>query len=128
MNSRSFFVAHAQDIVAIIGILFLVVHVFDRKSIDRDHVQPIGLVFITMREWFPCHLKEVRVLVNALSVVKSLYFYTKIYRLIQITKPVKLKKKRVRIINDYSQYTVISENILHSFLWKERGSFSENYY
>ena len=32
----------------------------------EDHVQPIGLVFITMREWFPCHLEEVRVLVNAL--------------------------------------------------------------
>ena len=25
----------------------------------EDHVQPIGLVFTTMREWFPCHLKEV---------------------------------------------------------------------
>ena len=37
----------------------------------EDHVQPkIGLVFITMRE-FPSHLREVRVLVNALSVVKS---------------------------------------------------------
>ena len=68
-----------------------------------DHVQPIGLVFITMREWFPCNLKAVRVPVNALSVVKSFYFYTKISRLI-----------RVRIINGYSQYTVISENILHS--------------
>ena len=56
----------------------------------EDHVQPkIGLVFITMREWFPCHLKEVRVLVNALSVVKSFYFCTKISRLIQITKSVK---------------------------------------
>ena len=30
-------------------------------------------------------------------------------------------KKRVRIINGYSQYTVISESILHSILWKERG-------
>ena len=55
----------------------------------EDHVQPIGLVFITMRERFPCHPKEVRLLVNALSVVKSFYFYTKISRLIQITKPVK---------------------------------------
>ena len=55
----------------------------------EDHVQPIRLVFITMREWFPCRLKEVRVLVNALSVVKSFYCYTKISRLIQITKPVK---------------------------------------
>ena len=56
----------------------------------EDHVQPkIGLVFITMREWFPSHLKEVRVLVNALSVVKSFYFCTKISRLIQITKSVK---------------------------------------
>ena len=45
----------------------------------EDHVQPkIGLVFIKMREWFPCHLKEVRVLVSALSVVKSFYFCTKI--------------------------------------------------
>ena len=55
----------------------------------EDHVQPIGLVFITMREWFLCNLKEVRVLVNALSVVKSFYFYMKFSRLIQITKPVK---------------------------------------
>ena len=58
----------------------------------EDHVQPIGLVFITMREWFSSHLKEVRVLVNAL-----------------------------RIINGYSQYIAISESILHSILWKERG-------
>ena len=50
----------------------------------EDHVQPkIGLVFITMRELFPCHLKEVCVLVNALSVVKSFYFCSKISRLIQ---------------------------------------------
>ena len=56
----------------------------------EDHVQPkIGLVFITKRELFPCHLKEVCVLVNALSVVKSFYFCTKIARLIQITKSVK---------------------------------------
>ena len=56
----------------------------------EDHVQPkIGLVFITMRERFPCHLKEVRVLVNAMSLVKSFYFCTKISRLIQITKSVK---------------------------------------
>ena len=55
----------------------------------EDHVQPIGLAFITMRERFPCHLKEVRVLVNALSAVKSFYFYTKISRLILITQPVK---------------------------------------
>ena len=55
----------------------------------ENHVQPIGIVFITMREWFPCHLKEVRVLVNELSVVKSFYFYTKISRLIQKTKLVK---------------------------------------
>ena len=41
----------------------------------EDHVQPkIGLVFITMREWFPCHLKEVRVLVNALSVNEKFLF------------------------------------------------------
>ena len=40
----------------------------------EDRVQPIGLVFITMREWFPYNLKEVRVLVNASSVVKSSYF------------------------------------------------------
>ena len=38
--------------------------------------------------WKP-GLKEVRVLVNALSVVKSFYFCTKISRLIQITKFVK---------------------------------------
>ena len=31
-------------------------------------------------------------------------------------------------MNGYSQYTVISENILSSILRKERGSFSENYY
>ena len=55
----------------------------------EDPVQPIGLVFTTMREWFICNLKEVRVLVNALSVVKSFYFYMKFSRLIQITKPVK---------------------------------------
>ena len=55
----------------------------------EDHVQPIGLVFITMRERFPYQIKEVRVLMNALSVVKSFYFYTKISSLIQITKPVK---------------------------------------
>ena len=57
----------------------------------EDHVEPkIGLVFITMRgESFPSHLKEVRVLVNALSVVKSFYFCTKISSLIQITKSVK---------------------------------------
>ena len=55
----------------------------------EDHVQPITLVFITMRERFPYQIKEVRVLMNALSVVKSFYFYTKISSLIQITKPVK---------------------------------------
>ena len=55
----------------------------------EDHVQPIGLVFITMRERFPYQIKEVRMLMNALSVVKSFYFYTKISSLIQITKPVK---------------------------------------
>ena len=55
----------------------------------ENHVQPIGLVFSTMRELFPCRIEEVRVLVNALSVVKRCYFYTKISRLIQITKPVK---------------------------------------
>ena len=81
----------------------------------EDHVQPIGLVFVTMREWFHCNLKEVRVLVNALSVVESCYFYMKFSWLIQITN------KRVRKINYYSQYTVISENILHSILRKERG-------
>ena len=43
----------------------------------EDHVQPIGLVFITMRERFPCHPKEVRLLVNTLSVVKSFYFIGK---------------------------------------------------
>ena len=37
----------------------------------EDHVQPMGLVFTTMREWFVSNLKEVRVQVNALSVVKS---------------------------------------------------------
>ena len=56
---------------------------------STDHVQPIGLVFITMRECFTVSIKEVRVLVNALSVVKSCYFYLKFSRLIQITKPVK---------------------------------------
>ena len=63
----------------------------NRQGLEmEDHVQPIALVFITMRERFPCrHPKEVRLLVNALSVVKSFYFYTKISRLIQITKLVK---------------------------------------
>ena len=31
MNSRSFFLAHAQDIIGIIAILFFLAHVFDRK-------------------------------------------------------------------------------------------------
>ena len=31
-----------------------------------------------------------------------------------------IDSKRVRI-NGYSQYTDISENILHSILWQERG-------
>ena len=31
MNSRNFFLAHAQDIVGIIAILFFLVYVFDRK-------------------------------------------------------------------------------------------------
>ena len=56
-----------------------------RSDIYHIEHQPIGLVFITMRERFPCNLREVRVLVNALSVVKSFYFYTKISKLIQIT-------------------------------------------
>ena len=34
MNSRSFFLAHAQDIVGIIAILFIVVDVFDRKWVS----------------------------------------------------------------------------------------------
>ena len=59
-------------------------------------------------------------LVNA-CVVKSFYFYMKFSRLIQITKTVKKQKKRVRKINGYSQYTVISENILHSILRNKRG-------
>ena len=33
-------------------------------------------------------------IVNALSVVKSMYFYMKFFRLIQITKPVKITKKK----------------------------------
>ena len=67
-------------------------------------------------------------LVNA-CVVKSFYLYMKFSRLIQITKTVKKQKKKVRKINGYSQYTVISENILHSILRNKRpGSFSENYY
>ena len=32
MNSRSFFLAHAQDIVGIISILFFLVHVFVPRS------------------------------------------------------------------------------------------------
>ena len=56
MNSRSFFLAHAQDIVGIIAILFLLVDVFNRKGVSvllrqllrakwqgsemEDHVQP----------------------------------------------------------------------------------------
>ena len=58
----------------------------------KDHVQPIGLDFITMCERFLCNLKEERELVNA------------------------KKKQKVRKINGYSQYIVISENILHSIL------------
>ena len=54
----------------------------------EDQVQPIGLVFITP-EWFLCNLKEVRVLVNALSVVRRFYFYVKFSKLIQTTKPFK---------------------------------------
>ena len=34
MNSRSFFLAHAQDIVGIIAILFFLVHVFDQKWVS----------------------------------------------------------------------------------------------
>ena len=34
MNSRSFFLAHAQDIVGIIAILFYLVHGFDRKWVS----------------------------------------------------------------------------------------------
>ena len=34
MNSRSFFLAHAQDIVGIIAILFFLVDVFDRKWVS----------------------------------------------------------------------------------------------
>ena len=105
MNSRSFFLAHAQDIVGItfsrscfrseVSLSILVkcnVNHLRAKwqgSEMEDHVQPTGLVFITMREWFLCNLKEVRVLVNALSVVKSFYFYMKFSRFIQLTKPVK---------------------------------------
>ena len=55
-------------------------------------------------------------LVNALSVVKSFYFYMKFSRFIQITHLLNNKKKKVRKINGYSQHTVISENILHSIL------------
>ena len=52
----------------------------NRQGLEmEDHAQPIGLVLITMREWFSCHLKEVRVLVNALRVVKSFYFNHKNY-------------------------------------------------
>ena len=47
----------------------------------EDHVQPIGLVFITMREWFLCNLKEVRVLVNALSEVKKFLFLYEIFQI-----------------------------------------------
>jgi len=102
---HSFLLAHAQDIVGIFAILFfsrwcfrpeVSLRIIVKCNVNRqgsemeDEVQlKIGLVFITMREWFPCHLKEVRVLVNALSVVKSFYFCTKISRLIQITKSVK---------------------------------------
>ena len=57
-------------------------------------MQPIRLVFNRMREWFLCNLKEVRVLVNALSVVKSFYFYMKFSRFIQITKIVKVHMTR----------------------------------
>ena len=47
----------------------------------EHHVQPIGLVLLQR--------VNVRVLVNALRVVKSFYFYMKFSRFIQITKPVK---------------------------------------
>ena len=58
----------------------------------EDHVQPIGLVFKLLQcvnDFTACNLKEVHVLVNTMSVVKSFYFYMKFSRLIQITKPVK---------------------------------------
>ena len=58
-------------------------------------------------------------LVNALSVVKSCYFYMKFSRLIQITKLVNNQKKGEKI-NSYSLYTIISGNILHSILRKKR--------
>ena len=34
MNSQSFFLAHAQDIVGIIAILFFLIHVFDQKWVS----------------------------------------------------------------------------------------------
>ena len=33
MNSRSFFLAHAQDIVGVIAILFFLVDIFDQKGV-----------------------------------------------------------------------------------------------
>ena len=51
-------------------------------------------------------------LVNALSVVKSCYFYMRFSSLIQMTKPVKEPKKKGE----------------KAFYEKSEGSFSENYY
>ena len=53
-------------------------------------------------------------LLNALSVVKSFYFYMTFSRLITNQKK---GKKNKRLFH----YTVISENILHSILRKKRG-------
>ena len=93
--------------------------VCDLRSAIRDRLRSFAII------WKPA-LKEVRVLVNALSVVKSFYFYTKISRLIK--KPNLLYKKRVRKINGYSLYTVISENILYSILRKKRGSLKAGFH
>ena len=43
-------------------------------------------------------------LVNALSVMKNCYFYTKISRLVQITKPVKRGKKNKRLFPIHSHF------------------------
>ena len=86
----------------------------------EDHVQPkIGLVFITMREWFPCHLLKGGT--RASECIECSEKFLFLYENFQIDS------KTVRI-NGYSQYTVISEISSTPFYDKSGGSFSENYY
>ena len=73
-----------------------------------------------------CHLKEVLRASECIEFSEKLLFLYENSRLIQITNL--LNKKRGKNNKWLFQHTVISENILHSILWKERGQLSENYY